>query len=147
MIRHTASTVLQASAFIQSISTDRKDRKMTARKNKKADLFADDTTHRTNIASLIKIACNTSNSATLRDMACERLGEEVSQAPKFAAFAARELFAKCDAGAPPENVFNALIRVIREFSLPPAQFSAMPSMPFVRMRRPVRKPQTGFCWR
>jgi hypothetical protein len=110
MIRHTAVEALYANAFVQNTGTE-EELKADARK---VGTFAETGNSRTSIAALIKIICNPSNSSSLRTTACDCLGEHIAAAPELAAYAAGELFARNEAGAPVENVFDALLQVIRE---------------------------------
>lgn len=82
--------------------------------NEEATISFDDHDPKTEIAALVRIACNKGNSLTLRDMACEHLAQKVSNSPQLAVFAAQELLAKCDAGTAPDTVFDALIKLIRQ---------------------------------
>lgn len=111
MIRHTATEALYANAFAQNIVAEDEDMKMSARK---VAALADTANHRVSVAALIKIICNTSNSPSLRGTACECLGERIAVAPELAAYAAGELFARSEAGASMEYVFDALLQVVRE---------------------------------
>jgi hypothetical protein len=107
MIRHTATNALLLNALEE-------DDKTAAANARKAFVFVEDGDSRTSIAALVKIACNASNSESLRATACDCLGDRIAGSPDLAAFAARELFARRKAGAPAPYVFDALLEVIRE---------------------------------